>query len=143
VDARVDSRGNAEAPASLDRRRSVQPAKVTRQFDAQVTALETSIRETLADVFGPNSRSCGHSTRSNSCWISESRRCTEPEATASLRRAGRIGPNPIRRRVRGGLELFHLFRRGHSPRRGSIVHAAPPEHIKNNFQCKLRLQCPY
>jgi hypothetical protein len=33
------------------------PQKVTRQFDPQVTALETSIRETLADVFRPNSRS--------------------------------------------------------------------------------------
>jgi hypothetical protein len=33
------------------------PQIVTRQFDPQVTGLETSLRETLADVFGRNSRS--------------------------------------------------------------------------------------
>jgi hypothetical protein len=33
------------------------PQKITRQFDPLVTGLETSIRETLAEVFGPNSRS--------------------------------------------------------------------------------------
>jgi hypothetical protein len=36
---------------------ALDPQKVTRQFDPQVTGLETSLRETLADVFGPNSRS--------------------------------------------------------------------------------------
>ncbi|SRR6266404_2895168 len=33
------------------------PQTVTRQFDPKVTGLETSIREMLADVFGPNTRS--------------------------------------------------------------------------------------
>jgi hypothetical protein len=33
------------------------PRKITRQFDPAVAALEISIREMLADVFGPNTRS--------------------------------------------------------------------------------------
>ena len=33
------------------------PQKITRQLDPQVTALETSLREMLADVFGANGRS--------------------------------------------------------------------------------------
>jgi hypothetical protein len=34
-----------------------EPQKVTKQFDPEVTALQISIRELLADVFGSNSRS--------------------------------------------------------------------------------------
>ena len=33
------------------------PQKVTRQFDPQVTSLETQLRETLSDVYGRNSQS--------------------------------------------------------------------------------------